>query len=116
MVLVHDVFPWGSRGLPADTLSDTERRLAPALAALTSKPGTSEESAHYNAGAALQEHILAKYCTLLGTSIAALICHEDRIAAACLRARGDVVSTHVGCIGLSGGGCRAALLPASTRR
>ena len=62
---------------------------------------------------ALQEHILAKYCAILGTSLAALICHEDRIAAAYLRSRGDVVSGRIGCIGLSGGGCRAALLLAS---
>ena len=110
VVLVHDVFLWGSRGLPADTLPETERRLAPALAPLTGKPGTSAASALYNAGAALQEHLIAKYCTLLGTSIAALICHEDRIAAAHLRSRGDVASARIGCIGLSGGGCRAALL------
>ena len=103
-------FLWGSRGLPAETLAETERRLAPALAPLTRRPDTTEASALYNAGAALQEHILAKYCTLLGTSMAALICHEDRIATAYLRSRGDVVSARIGCIGLSGGGCRAALL------
>ena len=82
---------WGSRGLPADTLPETERRLAPALAPLLGRPGTTAASALYNAGAALQEHILAKYCTILGTSLAALICHEDRVAAAYLRSRGDVV-------------------------
>jgi dienelactone hydrolase len=113
VVLVHDVLPWGSRRLPEATLPETERRLAPALASLTRRPGTSDESALYNAGAALQEHILAKYCTVLGTSIAALICHEDRTALAYLRARGDVLGERIGCIGLSGGGCRAALLLAS---
>jgi dienelactone hydrolase len=110
VVLVHDVFPWGSRGLPAETLPETERHLAPALAPLIAKPGTSAASALYNAGALLQEHILAKYCRLLGTSLAALICHEDRIAAAYLRSRDDVAGARIGCIGLSGGGCRAALL------
>ena len=55
------------------------------LAPLTGKPGTSAESALYNAGAPLQERLVAKYCMLLGTSIA-LICHEDHIAAAYLRA------------------------------
>jgi hypothetical protein len=113
VVLVHDVLLWGSRGLPENTLPETERRLAPALAALIARPGTSEQSALYNAGAVLQVHILAKYCTLLGTSIAALVCHEDRIAAAYLRSRDDVLGGRIGCVGLSGGGCRAALLLAS---
>jgi dienelactone hydrolase len=113
VVLVHDALLWGSRGLPEDTLPETERRLAPALAALIARPGTSEQSALYNSGAVLQEHILAKYCTLLGTSIAALVCHEDRIAAAYLRSRDDVLGGRIGCVGLSGGGCRAALLLAS---
>jgi dienelactone hydrolase len=113
VVLVHDVLAWGSRGLPAATLPETERRLAPALAPLIGRPGTSAASALYNAGAALQEHLLAKYCTILGTSMAALICHEDRIAAAYLRSRDDVMGRRIGCIGLSGGGCRAALLLAS---
>ena len=40
VVLVHDVFPWGSRGLPEETLPATHRRLAPALAPLIAKPDT----------------------------------------------------------------------------
>jgi dienelactone hydrolase len=113
LVLVHDAFLWGSRGLPEETLPEAERRLAPALAPLIRRPGTSEASALYNAGAALQEQVIAKYCAILGTSIAGLICHEDRIALAYLRSRGDVLGERIGCIGLSGGGCRAALLLAS---
>ena len=109
-VLVHDAFLWGSRSFPATTLPETEGRLAPALAPLVARPATTAASALYNAGAMLQEPVIAKYCTILGTSIAALICHEDRIAAAYLRSRGDVCGPSIGCIGLSGGGSRAALL------
>jgi dienelactone hydrolase len=57
------------------------------------------------------EHLIAKYCTIIGTSIPALVSYEDRVAANYLRARPDV--NCVGCIGLSGGGCRAALLQAT---
>jgi dienelactone hydrolase len=46
----------------------------------------------------------------MGTSITGLVSYEDRVAAAYLGSRPDVDSSRVGCIGLSGGGCRAALL------
>jgi dienelactone hydrolase len=113
IVLVPDAFLWGSRAFPIETLPETDRLLAPALGPLISEPGTSEPAAHYNAGAVLQEHIIAKYCTILGTSIAALVSYEDRMAAAYLRSRNDVIGERMGCVGLSGGGCRAALLQAT---
>jgi dienelactone hydrolase len=56
---------------------------------------------------------VAKYCTVLGTSFGALVAYEDRIAHALLRDRPDVIAERIGCIGLSGGGCRAALLAAT---
>ncbi|WP_106401402.1 dienelactone hydrolase family protein [Actinocorallia populi] len=87
-VLVHDVFAWGSRRLP--------------LAANTPDD--------YDRAAREHEHVVAKACTVLGTSFAGVLASEDLAAAAYLRSRPDVTS--VSAIGLSGGGARAALLGA----
>ncbi len=54
--------------------------------------------------------VLAKACTILGTSFAGVLAAEDLAAAAYLRSRPDIGS--VSTIGLSGGGARAALLGA----
>jgi dienelactone hydrolase len=57
---------------------------------------------------------VAKYCTLLSTSLAGVVAYEDRVALEYLKSRHDVVNGRLGCIGLSGGGCRAALLQATS--
>jgi dienelactone hydrolase len=101
-VLVHDVFGWGSRRFPLGTMPD-------AVAALARAPGPSEAD-RYDRAASQHEHLLEKYCTLLGTSLAGVVAGEDLAAAAYLRGRSDVGP--VGCVGLSGGGLRAALLGA----
>jgi dienelactone hydrolase len=93
-VLVHDVFLWGSRRFPAELVADTP------------------DPAAYNTAARQHEHLVAKYCTLLGTSLAGVVAFEDRVAARYLRSRTDLVDGPIGCIGLSGGGFRAALLHA----
>ena len=69
---------------------------------------------HYNGAAYAHEHVVAKYCTVLGTSLAAVVAHEDRVALAYFRARPDVAATRVASIGLSGGGLRSALLRATS--
>jgi dienelactone hydrolase len=58
--------------------------------------------------------LVAKYCNLLSTSVAGVVAYEDRVALAYFKSRHDVVSGGIGCIGLSGGGCRAALLQATS--
>jgi dienelactone hydrolase len=70
----------------------------------------------YNRLAARHEHVIAKYCALLGTSLAGTVAYEDRIAAAYLASRSEVRPGALGCVGLSGGGCRAALLQATSER
>ncbi|WP_433472960.1 hypothetical protein ACQPZP_29335 [Spirillospora sp. CA-142024] len=93
-VLVHDVFAWGSRRFP-----------------LEPGPGPdASEPDRYDLAARDHEHVLAKACTLLGTSFTGVLASEDLAAAAYLRSRPDI--TAVGTIGLSGGGARAALLGA----
>jgi dienelactone hydrolase len=104
-VLVPDVFLWGSRRFDYDEIfpegedPDEDRR--------------AETISGYNQAAATHEHVVAKYCTLLGTSLAGVVAYEDRVALEYLRSRPDVVSERVACIGLSGGGCRAALMQAT---
>ncbi len=103
-VLVHDVFLWGSRRFDLD--------VDPPEAGAPSAGATKIES--YNKAAVDHEHVVAKYCTLLSTSLAGVVAYEDRVALEYLKSRHDVVNGRVGCIGLSGGGCRAALLQATS--
>lgn len=114
VVLAHDAFLWGSRKFPLDEMTDVDRELAkPVEAALG--PAVSSADAHsYNGAAYSHEHIVAKYCTLLGTNITAVVAYEDRVALNYLRARSDVLADQVACIGLSGGGLRAAVLRATS--
>jgi dienelactone hydrolase len=113
-VLVHDVFLWGSRRFPAELLRPPARPepetewLGP-----EGQVDVAESTVAYNRAALGHEHLVAKYCTLLGTSLAGVVAYEDRIAVRYLRSRSDVVAGRIGCLGLSGGGCRAALLHAT---
>lgn len=101
-VLAHDVTGWGSRRF---RLEDMPERIA----AMAADPDLSPAD-RYDVAAAHHEHVLEKYCRLLGTSFAGVVAGEDLAAAAYLRSRPDVGP--VGCVGLSGGGLRAALLGA----
>jgi dienelactone hydrolase len=95
-VLAHDVLAWGSRRFPLDA-----------------EPGDLSEADRYDRAAGPHEHVVAKHCAVLGTSFAGVVAGEDLAAAAYLRSRPDVGA--VGCVGLSGGGLRAALLGAFDR-
>ena len=81
-VLVPDVIGWGSRRF--DRADMPERVLAQA-----NDPGMSEAD-RYDVAAGHHEHVLEKYCTLLGTSLAGVVAGEDLAAAAYLRPRPDV--------------------------
>jgi dienelactone hydrolase len=115
-VLVHDVFPWGSRKFPWETMPEMVRQAAPGMVSAGLFQTGDEQIAIYNAAADLHEHIVEKYCSLLGTTFAGVIAYEDRVAAAYLASRPDVIPERIGCIGLSGGGCRSALLAATCDR
>lgn len=119
VVLVPDTFLWGSRRFPVETLADWMQRNVVATEKTWWNGGTDEfdsplEVARYNAGAGLQELLLEKFCALLGTTLAGMVSHEDRSAVNYLRSRSDVLADRIGCVGLSGGGCRSALLQASS--
>jgi dienelactone hydrolase len=121
-VLVHDTFLWGSRRFEFEEMARTTappEAAWPTTAAVTGLgDGTvhahSEAIERYNEVAASHEHVVAKYCTLLGTSLAGVVAYEDRVALQYLKGQAGVMSESLGCIGLSGGGCRAALLQATS--
>lgn len=100
-VLVPDTFLWGSRRFP------------PALVLGTESVETAAEIAAYNAAAGPHENVVEKYCSVLGATFAGVVSFEDRVAAHYLASRADVDSEAIGCLGLSGGGCRSALLQAT---
>ena len=114
VVLAHDVFLWGSRRFPFEIMPESIHRLVEdwreARKKIALKP---TELECYEVAARYHEHLVAKYCTLLGTTLSGVVSFEDRIAVRYLRSRTDVRNGPVGCVGLSGGGCRAALLQAT---
>ena len=105
-VLVPDTFLWGSRRFPWDLISGGERGEGTAR-------HTADEIEAYNAEVGPHEHVVEKYCSVLGTTFAGVVSYEDRVAASYLASRADVDGGVVGCVGLSGGGARAALLQAT---
>jgi dienelactone hydrolase len=113
VVMAHDCFLWGSRRFPLETMIAAIGDHALEVSPFTDAPPDIE---HYNTIAALHEHRVAKYCNALGTSLAGVVSYEDRIAMNYLLSRSDVLADRVGCLGLSGGGNRAALLNATHDR
>jgi dienelactone hydrolase len=114
VVLVHDTFLWGSRKFPLEVMPTAERTLAESVGAILGQESAGVEIVRYNGAAYLHEHLVSKYCTLLGTSLAAIVAYEDRVALNYLRSRVDVDPNKLACVGLSGGGARAALLRATS--
>lgn len=118
VVLVHDVFLWGSRRFEIETMKaalghwietpDSEYQQE------MENYATPPEIADYNYFARHFEHIVAKYLAVLGTNLAGVVNFEDRLALHYLKSRPDVLSEKVACMGLSGGGARAGLLRATS--
>jgi dienelactone hydrolase len=71
------------------------------------------EVAEYNYVTGHHEHLVSKYCNLIGTGLPGVVCHEDRIALNYLASRSDVDAASLASCGLSGGGNRSALLHAT---
>jgi dienelactone hydrolase len=123
VVLVHDTFTWGSRrfrlggelAVPGagPGPSDGGAKEGGGAGARAAAPGN-DAIAAYNAAAGLHEHVVEKYCRLLGTTYSAVVSREDRMALSYLGSRPEVDGDRLGCIGLSGGGLRAGMLQASS--
>ncbi|GAA3740576.1 dienelactone hydrolase family protein [Salinactinospora qingdaonensis] len=110
-VLVHDAFGWGSRSFRTADMPQRVLDYARAEIAHRRKAGeTFTPAQEFDVAARHHEPVLAKYCGVLGTSLAAMVLREDRIALDYLTSRADVHADRIACVGLSGGGCRAALL------
>jgi dienelactone hydrolase len=115
LVLAPDTFLWGSRRFHLESMPAEVRSAARAAVEAGGSPawGAPPEIAEYNAATGLHEDFVSKYCNALGASLAGVVSHEDRIAVNYLLSRADARRDRVGCLGLSGGGNRAALLNAT---
>jgi len=117
VVLVADAFLWSSRRIPLETIPEETRQMAAThrqWSFQTMYPQGKEVD--YNAAAMLGEDVIEKYCALLGTTFAGVVSYEDRVMANYLASRPEVDPQRIGCIGLSGGGCRSAMLGATSDR
>jgi dienelactone hydrolase len=114
-VLVHDTFLWGSRRFPIQDIPPQDRNNGLRLVSSSQHPTLAmDEIVTYNSISGLHEYTVEKYCNLLGTTLAGVVSHEDRMALNYFASRSDVCPNQIGCIGLSGGGNRAALLLATS--
>ncbi|MDH5603727.1 MAG: prolyl oligopeptidase family serine peptidase [Cyclobacteriaceae bacterium] len=109
VVLVHDVFAFGSRRvqykdmLPVeDSFLDTKEK--------EELPATIENIRAYNEWAGHHEHVMAKSLFCAGTTWPGVFLAEDKMALDILAAREDVDADRLGCGGLSGGGLRTVML------
>jgi dienelactone hydrolase len=113
VVIVPDTFLWGSRRFPLETMPEWILETTDATKHLWEDFKAPPEIARYNRASHFHEYLLEKYCALLGTTLAGVISHEDRMAVNYLQSRADVLPDKLACIGLSGGGNRSALLQAT---
>ncbi|OZE83674.1 hypothetical protein CH304_08320 [Rhodococcus sp. 15-649-1-2] len=104
-VLVHDVFPWGSRRVAWEDFPERAKKAAGASAL--------DSSARYEVAAREHEHGLAKTAALTGSSLARQVLREDLVALEVLRGIPGVDASRIGVAGFSGGGARVAHLLAA---
>jgi len=116
-VLVPDTFLWGSRRFPVEVMKTALQMEIPAVALEWNEREllAPREVAEYNFLCGHFEHTVEKYLNLLGTCLAGVVAHEDRIALNVLRGRPEVQTENLACMGLSGGGNRAGLLRATAQ-
>lgn len=119
VVLVIDAFYFGARRLRPETLA---RDVVPAEArehfdALASLPvGSAERISAENRVAGAFETPVAKTLFAAGATWPGLLAWDDQRTIDYLATRPDVDPARIGCIGLSGGGLRAAYLAAADPR
>lgn len=101
-VLVHDCFPWGSRGFD---LAELPTRLKEIHG--SAKPDDFEDIS-----VMFESMSLNKYLSLYGATMAGILNHEDQIALQVANQLPEITGPLSG-VGLSGGGCRAIFLHAT---
>ncbi len=79
MVLAHDVFLRGSRRFSPQKMPVSVKRIVEGYRAAEERAGRKPaEIELYNTAAGHHEHLVAKYCSLLGTTLSGVIAREDR--------------------------------------
>jgi dienelactone hydrolase len=119
VVIVIDAFYFGERRLRPETLSRdaVPAEAREAFASLPSLPaGSAERTAAENRVAGAFETPVAKTLFAAGATWPGLLTWDDRRTVDYLATRADVDPARIGCIGLSGGGLRAACLAAADPR
>lgn len=112
-VLAHDTFMWGSRHFEFDPLPWRTANAVSGQNALWREAGVVPSATEqYNAAAAAHEETVAKAATLIGTSVAGTVAHDDLAALGILASLPGVDMDRLGCLGFSGGGGRAMVLGA----
>ena len=80
----------GEAGISSPNHAGAGAALAEPVGAIFDEELIGPEMVRYNGAAYLHEHLVSKYCTLLGTSFAAIVAYEDRVGLNYLRTREDV--------------------------
>ena len=101
-VLVHDCFPWGSRGFSLDELPPRIKEIH----------GRATAAEFENLSVMFESLSLNKYLSLYGATMAGILNHEDRVALEVAKQLPEMTDS-ISAIGLSGGGCRAIFLHAT---
>ena len=79
MVLAHDVFLRGSRRFSPQKMPVFVKRIVEGYRVAEERAGRKPaEIELYNTAAGHHEHLVAKYCSLLGTTLSGVIAREDR--------------------------------------
>lgn len=100
-VLVFDVFLWGSRKFPLESMPVRLREI------LNRDEFESLSVMH-------ESMVLSKYLSLFGTTLAGLLNFEDQVALQIAKSLPEI-SSKISAVGLSGGGCRALYLHATNQ-
>jgi len=119
LVITIDAFYFGARRLRVEDL-DPERVVAEVRSACEIACRTTPESSEWrtaiNRVCAHYEHLTAKTLLATGSSWPGLLLADDLRTVDDLISRPDVDPERIGCVGLSGGGFRTALLIAADER
>ena len=105
VVLTVDVFLFGSRKVPVDSLNEEFQGRFDGL-----KPDSRNYIERYNEFAGEHEHLLAKTILAAGSTWPGVFTYEDRRGVDYLLTRPEVDPDRIGCGGLSGGGLRTIFL------
>ena len=101
-VLVHDCFPWGSRGFTLDELPPRIKEIH----------GSDSKEESENLSVMFESLSLNKYLSLYGATMAGILNFDDRVALEVAKGLPEIIGP-LSVIGLSGGGCRAIFLHAT---